>query len=71
MRWKGDEIEGGEGQIAEHVELPRGPFLGLQDDSGKGVCPLLCRDLERIYFHGSEDATGVARRGATGNCNEL
>lgn len=37
MRWKGDEIEGGEGQIAEHVELPRGPFLGLQDDSGKGV----------------------------------
>lgn len=55
----GDKIEGG--QIAEHAELPRGPFPGLQDDSGKGVY-LLFRDLRRIYFHDGEDATGVARR---------
>lgn len=70
MRWKGDKIEGGEGQIAEYVELPRGPFLGLQDDGGKGIYPL-CRDLGRIYFHGGKDATGVDRRGASGICNEL
>jgi len=70
MRWKGDKIEGGEGQIAEYVELPRGSFLGLQDDGGKGIYPL-CRDLGRIYFHGGKDATGVDRRGASGICNEL